>query len=1115
MAGADPLLDLLAACVVRIDRDGEFSGTGFLVTAGEVLTCAHVVHGGRPLAVTLADGAICTAQPASPLLAPFDPAARFYPHPDAALLRLDAPPDDHPCVRLDTALPAVGDLIHLVGYTQGEHAADVVSRSGAALCVETLPVEDGHTLVKFREGQVVGGFSGGPLLNRRTGAVVAVIESTRSGSSALGGFGVPISDVASFVGPALFDRNTAATADGRWARAVQEQAAAEAERAGRRELLPLLDAIVPLELGADVAPSDLLHPRHAVVPFVPRGDLLEQVMLWRESEARLSVLVLAGGGGFGKTRTALQMCRAATGAGWTAGPIDADEAGVDGLTDLATWPGRLLVTVDYAETRPDLVTALLRRLRRRSTPAACRVVLVVRQRADRQALIDLFATGDASADIAGLLRRAEWVGLGTGERELDRRALFATAATAFTTHGVGDCPRPAVPNLYAEHFARPLFVLAAALLAAQDPDLDVAGLSEDELLGQVLDRHEARYWQRADDRLQLGLHPDDQRVAVALMVAGGLRSDSADTALVRMVPTLGDALDERVALVVRWLRALYGSSGVLEPDLLGEVLLARVLAASPALAGTVLDEADPHQLVRALLVLSRVAGRSTAAREAVRDALDPRLPDLAAVAHQAPPEFVAALTLAGIATRPVIGAAQAQFRIQPLTALSGQLAVVLGQVAVDGLSSIEDADVATEIRPMVAGSLTFLSNHLSDVGRPAEGLAPIEEAVRHYRALADADPTRFLPDLAMSLNNLAARLTALGRTADARRVFDELLDQWNAPEWPRAVLLLGRARLLANADAGTAVHDALAAAAVMGDAGDRVRRGDARHLARRIAGTAPVLAAEAWSSISTEPMPAWLRLPDDDPVTAQLVIEWVRTATWDGSFAFLTEHSDVLLSDRGEATVEHLVDANPFNTVLDQHLALLQAARAGGIDAVRADVANEQATERLATTLQDWIDTPTWPESATHLAAHAADLLTDAAQHFLTASVGDQPHLLTYLGLLALACDLDVATAHTYVTDRDTLDDALRTASRTRLLHLARLHAGLHPDSGPAHLTHALAALTNGGSSEAEWAAGRCRDNSASWERAPLVAQAKAFAAEHPEVDVTALLGVLNSPSPD
>ena len=345
VGGVDPLLELLSACVVRIDRDGQFSGTGFLVARGEVLTCAHVVHGGKPLTVTLADGTACAGAPATPLLAPDDPAASFYAYPDAALLRLDAAPEGHLCVRLDAAPAAAGDRFHLIGFTKGEHAAQAVVRSGAALRVETLLSEDGHTLVKFREGQVIGGFSGGPLLNSRSGTVSAVVESTRSGTTALGGFGVPIAAIAAALDPGLLARNTAATADGRWARAVEQQSTAAMERAGHRELLPLLDAMVALEPGDDMAPSDLLRPRHAVVPFVPRGDLLEQVMRWRESDARLSVLVLVGGGGFGKTRTALEICCSAEDAGWTAGPIDADDAGVDGLTKLVGWPGRLPLRV--------------------------------------------------------------------------------------------------------------------------------------------------------------------------------------------------------------------------------------------------------------------------------------------------------------------------------------------------------------------------------------------------------------------------------------------------------------------------------------------------------------------------------------------------------------------------------------------------------------------------------------------------------------------------------------------------------------------------------------------------------------------------------------------------
>jgi hypothetical protein len=960
----------------------------------------------------------------------------------------------------------------------------------------------------------------------------------------------------------------------------------------------------------------------------------------------MGVLVLAGGGGFGKTRTGLEICRAAEDAGWTAGPIDADEAGVEGLSELAAWPGRLLVVVDYAETRPGLVSALLRRLRRRSGPAVWRVVLVVRQRADRQTLIELVATGDAREEVARLLRRAEWVGLGVGQRELDRRVLFTTARSAFTHTTTG----PALPQLYAEHFARPLFVLAAALLQARDPGLNVGGLSEDDLLGEVLERHETRYWRRAANQLGLGLHPEDQRIAVALMATVGLWSDTEDAVLVRKVPALADASIERVMLVVRWLRSLYGEAGVLEPDLLGEVLAAGVFTANPALVAAALDEVSQSQRVRALLVLSRVAGRGEPVRVAVRDALDARLPDLVAGAHLASPEFVAALLLAVTAARPMLGAAKAQFRVQPFTVATRQLAVALGQVAVNGLRDLTDP-TAQNARPMLAAALLTMSNHLAGVGRPderlapiteavghyralaetdptrflpelagslnnqsvhlteagrpgeglapiteavghfralaetdptrflpdlasslntqsnlyaevglpgeglapmteavghyralaetdptrflpdlamalntqsnryaqigrpREGLAPITEAVGHYRALAKTDPTRFLPDLAMALTNHAARLTELDRCDDARSVFDEALDEWRAPAWPRAVLLLGRAALLSNTDPDQAARDSLIAAELTEVADDRTLRGQARSLVRSLAVAHPDAVATAWSSTSTEPPPVWLRFPEFDSEIAQLLIDWVGTDGWDASFTFLAARTDALLTDQAEATLEHLVDRNPHSSQLDLHLQLLREARAHGVDAARDEFAEQEAIRHLTASLQTWIATPSWSESAEYLTRHAEQLLTDRAEDLLAVATNDQPSLLVYLALLALAREQGVPTAHTYLTDPAVLDTALRAATGTGLLHLARLHAAQHPDTATAHLTHALAAASLGAGLEAAWAARRCRDNSASWEQAALLAQLEAFATENPDVDITPLRATLTEPA--
>ena len=69
--------------------------------------------------------------------------------------------------------------------------------------------------------------------------------------------------------------------------------------------------------------------------------------------------------------------------------------------------------------------------------------------------------------------------------------------------------------------------------------------------------------------------------------------------------------------------------------------------------------------------------------------------------------------------------------------------------------------------PNLAMSLNNLANMLSALGRRDEALAMAEEAVRIRRRLAQQRPEAFLPDLAGSLNNLANMLSALGRREEA------------------------------------------------------------------------------------------------------------------------------------------------------------------------------------------------------------------------------------------------------------------------------------------------------------------------------------------------------------
>ncbi|MBM4046430.1 MAG: sensor histidine kinase, partial [Planctomycetes bacterium] len=69
--------------------------------------------------------------------------------------------------------------------------------------------------------------------------------------------------------------------------------------------------------------------------------------------------------------------------------------------------------------------------------------------------------------------------------------------------------------------------------------------------------------------------------------------------------------------------------------------------------------------------------------------------------------------------------------------------------------------------PDLAMSLNTLANRLSALGRREEALTHAQEGVTLYRKLAAERPDAFLPDLAMSLNNFADRLSELGWREEA------------------------------------------------------------------------------------------------------------------------------------------------------------------------------------------------------------------------------------------------------------------------------------------------------------------------------------------------------------
>jgi hypothetical protein len=329
----NPLLSLLRRCVLQVHAGEEFVGTAFFVAPGEVLTCAHVTHGADEITVAWDGGSsAATMVTALPPIDVGDPAAAFYPFPDVALLQLTSPPEGHPCIRLDTAEPAAGrqpDLLHLRGFTKGERAPDEMGQSPVGLKYEGVVHEPGGRVFKLKGGQVIGGFSGSPLLNLRTGRVCGLVDSSRNERSDLGGFGIP---VAGFLGQltGLAARNQAHhQADPTWDEAVEAERRLASERSGdgvRRPLgRPIHELTDPFALevhrAIDVAGTTTALP---VLPaYVERDhDRTLRARVLQAAQGHSTAVVLVGGSSTGKTRACWEAVQALPGDWRLWHPID-------------------------------------------------------------------------------------------------------------------------------------------------------------------------------------------------------------------------------------------------------------------------------------------------------------------------------------------------------------------------------------------------------------------------------------------------------------------------------------------------------------------------------------------------------------------------------------------------------------------------------------------------------------------------------------------------------------------------------------------------------------------------------------------------------------------------
>ena len=410
-----------------------------------------------------------------------------------------------------------------------------------------------------------------------------------------------------------------------------------------------------------------------------------------------------------------------------------------------------------------------------------------------------------------------------GEKLGDRQAVLIAAHRAFARAILGN---------QAEHDDMPDELLA---VADQHPTvLSLHALA----LNHVLDRHtprrsswenplrgvvahERRYWHRVATRAGVRFDPAD-RLADQILLAPTLypARDFADAeAALARIPRLVDRFPGQVEDFAMSLAEVYPNTNSeqdrywdpLQPDRLGETLLAEVLADHPSDKRAIdslqalLARADIGQAVQALTVLVRTSGDAVAAQPVGHVPL--RNSDAAGARRAAqaisslltyhPAAFLpAAITVAATIRTPAqllsqldpaLSAADAPTlqavadRLPSFSLNFTQLAVSVTELLVDRLRQQHHASVDTApelLASQLASALNNLGVRLNAVGRREEALAPTQEAVTIRRQLAQANPTAYLPDLATSLTNLGVRLNAVGRQAEALAASEEAVEHY-------------------------------------------------------------------------------------------------------------------------------------------------------------------------------------------------------------------------------------------------------------------------------------------------------------------------------------------------
>ncbi|MFD0467180.1 hypothetical protein ACFQ0B_01785 [Nonomuraea thailandensis] len=240
----------------------------------------------------------------------------------------------------------------------------------------------------------------------------------------------------------------------------------------------------------------LLMARHAVVPFLGRSEELGTLRAWAAEPGPLSIAVLSGRGGTGKTRLAGELCVELAEAGWDAGflPLDAVTGLLSGERAAFEALRPTLVVVERPEPSSPVVGELVRRLAKHGHNARVRLLLVAREPGEAEWWRRL----DTAA--GGWLRRLNTTTVQLNAHPLTLAERNEHAVAAMKAFAPSRAALPSPPRLDDPEHGLPLHVHLAALLRLCDGEEENGGEPAG-AAGEAADRPPDEATARTTDRL--------------------------------------------------------------------------------------------------------------------------------------------------------------------------------------------------------------------------------------------------------------------------------------------------------------------------------------------------------------------------------------------------------------------------------------------------------------------------------------------------------------------------------------------------------------------------------------------------------------------------------------